>query len=56
MCVVSGFLVVTSLVKPGGFAMVLRRVLMVLRCFDVMFRCLLRHFILQDFFEVDLRV
>ena len=38
--VVSGCLVVTSLMKPGGFAMVLSRMLVVLRCFDVMFRCL----------------
>jgi hypothetical protein len=38
--VVSGCLVITSLVKPGGFATVLRRMLMVLRCFGVAFRCL----------------
>jgi hypothetical protein len=38
--VVSGCLVVASLVKPGGFAMVLRRMLVLLRCFDVVFRCL----------------
>jgi hypothetical protein len=38
--VVSGRLVITSLVKPGGFAMVLRRVLVVLRCFGVVLRCL----------------
>jgi hypothetical protein len=49
--VVSGCLVVTSLVKPGGFVMVLRRVLVVLRCFGVVFRCLFRHFVLQAFLE-----
>jgi len=38
--VVSGCLVITSLVKPGGFAMVLCRMLMVPRCFGVVFRCL----------------
>jgi len=38
--VVSGCLAVTSLVMPGGFAMVLRRLLVVLRCFDVVLRCL----------------
>jgi hypothetical protein len=31
---------VTSLMKPGGFAMVLRRQLMLLRRFGVVFRCL----------------
>ena len=38
--VVSSCLVITSLVKPGGFAMVLCRMLMVPRCFGVVFRCL----------------
>jgi hypothetical protein len=38
--VVSGCLGVTSFVKPGGFAMVLRRLLVVLRCFDVVLHCL----------------
>jgi hypothetical protein len=38
--VVSSCLVVTRLMMPGGFAMVLGRVLVVLRCFDVVLRCL----------------
>jgi hypothetical protein len=38
---VSGGLVVTRLVMPGGFAMVLRRMLVVFGCFDVVLRCLL---------------
>ncbi len=38
--VVSGCLVVTSLMMPGGFAMVLRRLLMVFRCFDMVLCCL----------------
>jgi hypothetical protein len=45
--VMSGSLGITSLVKPGGFAMVFRRLLVVLRGFDVMFRCLFWHFILR---------
>ena len=40
VCVVSGCLVVTRLMVPGGFAMVLGRVLVVLCCFDVVLRCL----------------
>ena len=40
MNLLCGCHVITSLVKPGGFAMVLRRMLMVLRCFGVVFRCL----------------
>jgi hypothetical protein len=38
--VVSGCLVVTSLMMPGGFVMVLRRVLMVFRCFAMVLCCL----------------
>lgn len=38
--VVSGCLVVASLVLPGGFTMVRRRLLVVLRGFDVVLRCL----------------
>jgi threonine/homoserine efflux transporter RhtA len=53
--VVSGCLVITSLVKPGGFAMVLRRMLMVLRCFGVVFRCLFLTFYRPRLFRVDLR-
>jgi hypothetical protein len=37
--VMSGCLMVASLMKPGGFAMVLRRMLMVLCRFGVVFRC-----------------
>jgi len=37
--VVSGCLVVTGLMMPGGFAMVLGRVVVVLRCFRVVLRC-----------------
>jgi hypothetical protein len=48
--VVSGCLGITSLVKPGGFAMVLRGMLVVLRCFGVVFRCLFCHFILRVFY------
>jgi hypothetical protein len=40
MRVVSGCLIVASLVMPGGFTMVSRCVLVVFRCFDVMLRCL----------------
>jgi hypothetical protein len=46
--VVSGCFVFTSLVKPGGFAMVLRGQLVVFRCFDVVLRCLFWHLVLQD--------
>lgn len=35
--------VVTGFVVPGGFAMMARRMLMMLRCFVVMLGCLLRH-------------
>jgi hypothetical protein len=45
--VMSGSLMVTSLVKPSGFAMVLCGVLVVLRCFSVVFRCFFCHFVLQ---------
>ena len=38
--VVSGFLVATLFVMAGGFTMVLRRVLVVLRCFVMVLRCL----------------
>ena len=41
--VVSGCLVITSLVMPGGFAMVHRRVLVVFRCFVMVLCCLSRH-------------
>ena len=37
--VVSGCLVVTSLMMPGGFAVVPRRMLMVFRCFVVVLCC-----------------
>jgi hypothetical protein len=40
VCVMSGCLMVASLMEPGGFAMMLRRQLMVLSRFGVMFRCL----------------
>ena len=40
---VSGCLVVHGLMMPSGFAMVLRRVLVVLRCFDVVLCCLFGH-------------
>jgi hypothetical protein len=40
MRVVSSGLMITSLMMPGGFAMVLGRMLVVLRCFDVVLRCL----------------
>jgi len=43
VCVVSGCLMVTRLMMPGGFAMVLCRVLVVLRCFDVVLCCLFGH-------------
>jgi hypothetical protein len=39
VCVVSGCLVITGLMLPGGFAMVLGRVLVVLRYFDVVLGC-----------------
>lgn len=39
--VVSGGLVVTRLVMPGGFTMVGRRVLVMLRGFEMMLCCLL---------------
>jgi hypothetical protein len=41
--VVRGGLVIASLVMPGGFAMVFRRVVVVVRCVLVVLRCLLRH-------------
>jgi hypothetical protein len=44
--VVRGGLVVASLVMPGGFAMVLRRLVVVVRCVLVVFRCLLGHALL----------
>lgn len=44
--VMGGRFVVTGFVVPGGFAMMARRVLMMLRCFMVVLGCLLRHSIL----------
>jgi hypothetical protein len=38
--VVSGCLVITSLMMPGGLTMVLRRVLVVFRCLVMVLRCL----------------
>jgi len=38
--VVSGRLVITSLMMAGGFAMVFCRPFVVLRCLEVMLRCL----------------
>jgi hypothetical protein len=40
---VSGCLVVTRLMMPGGFAMVLCRLLVVLGCFNVVVGCLFGH-------------
>jgi hypothetical protein len=40
MCVVSGGFVVTSLMMAGRFAMVFCGLLVVLRCPEVMLRCL----------------
>jgi hypothetical protein len=45
--VVRGCLMVAILVIPGGFAVVLCRLLVVLRCFVVVLRCLFRHSLLQ---------
>ncbi len=44
---VSGLVVVTRLVMPGGFTMMVRGVFMVLGGFQVMLRCLLGHGCLQ---------
>lgn len=41
MRMVSGFLVMTIFVMPGGFAMVTRCVVMMLSCLSVMMRCFL---------------
>jgi hypothetical protein len=40
MSMVSGRLVVARFVMPGGFEVVVRRLLMMFRCFAVMLRCL----------------
>ena len=40
VCMVSGCVVVASLIVPGGFAMVRRRMLVVFGCSGVMLRCL----------------
>jgi hypothetical protein len=44
---VSGLVVVTRLVMPGGLTMVVRGVFVVLGGFQMMLRCLLRHGCLQ---------
>jgi hypothetical protein len=47
VCMMSGCFVVASLIVPSGFAMMRRRMLVVLGCLGVMLRCLFRHMSLQ---------
>jgi len=53
MRMVSGCLMVARLVMPGGFTMMSCRVFMVLRGFEVMLCCLLRHGCLQIVAELS---